>query len=76
MNGPMSNLIEFSKDFNCPLGSPMNPIKKCKVWWPVIKIYDGDIDNCDYFRNEKFQKHFETMKQSYFNYGHKQADMI
>jgi len=30
--GPMSNLEEFSKDFNCPLGSRMNPKNKCKVW--------------------------------------------
>ncbi|XP_055637521.1 neprilysin-2 isoform X1 [Toxorhynchites rutilus septentrionalis] len=30
--GPMSNMIEFSKDFNCPTGSPMNPVQKCEVW--------------------------------------------
>ncbi|KOX75065.1 Membrane metallo-endopeptidase-like 1 [Melipona quadrifasciata] len=29
--GPLSNMEEFSKDFNCPLGSKMNPRKKCAV---------------------------------------------
>ncbi|CAH1722964.1 unnamed protein product [Chironomus riparius] len=30
--GPLSNMKEFSKDFNCPEGSPMNPAHKCEVW--------------------------------------------
>ena len=32
VNGPLSNSAEFSKDFNCPVGSKMNPINKCVVW--------------------------------------------
>ncbi|XP_070498436.1 neprilysin-2-like [Chironomus tepperi] len=30
--GPLSNMKEFSKDFNCLEGSPMNPVHKCEVW--------------------------------------------
>jgi len=32
VNGPFSNMPEFSKDWGCPAGSPMNPVKKCSVW--------------------------------------------
>ncbi|KAF6197918.1 hypothetical protein GE061_007661 [Apolygus lucorum] len=32
VRGPLSNMEDFSKDFNCPTGSPMNPVKKCTVW--------------------------------------------
>ena len=32
VQGPFSNMKEFATDFRCPVGSQMNPIKKCKVW--------------------------------------------
>lgn len=32
VNGPMSNLEEFSNDFECELGSEMNPPEKCHLW--------------------------------------------
>lgn len=30
--GPLSNMVEFSTEFNCPTGSRMNPESKCEVW--------------------------------------------
>lgn len=30
--GSLFNSKQFSKDFKCPIGSRMNPAKKCTVW--------------------------------------------
>lgn len=32
VNGPLSNLPEFSRDWQCRAGSKMNPSHKCTVW--------------------------------------------
>ncbi len=32
VNGALSNFDEFSKAFDCPLGSAMNPETKCEMW--------------------------------------------
>lgn len=32
VNSPLQNFEEFSKVFNCPVDSPMNPSLKCKLW--------------------------------------------
>jgi len=32
VKGPFSNMPEFARDFNCPIGSPMNRVNKCSVW--------------------------------------------
>lgn len=30
--GSLANLNEFSKEFNCPLNSYMNPVQKCDLF--------------------------------------------
>ena len=30
--GPISNLPDFSQEFNCRPGTKMNPVDKCVVW--------------------------------------------
>ncbi|KAG9511152.1 Neprilysin-2, partial [Fragariocoptes setiger] len=32
IQGTLSNLPQFAESFNCKLGTPMNPVKKCSVW--------------------------------------------
>ena len=30
--GPLSQSADFSRDWDCPLGAPMNPVKRCGLW--------------------------------------------
>jgi membrane metallo-endopeptidase-like protein 1 len=32
VKGPLSNSYDFAAAYNCPVGTPMNPLKKCRVW--------------------------------------------
>lgn len=33
--GSVSQFEEFGRVFHCPRGSPMHPLNKCAVWWPL-----------------------------------------
>ena len=30
--GPLSQSRDFSRDWNCPSGAPMNPVDRCGLW--------------------------------------------
>ncbi|KAE9413844.1 hypothetical protein Angca_003732, partial [Angiostrongylus cantonensis] len=32
VNRVLANQPEFAAAFNCPVGTPMNPTKRCAVW--------------------------------------------
>lgn len=40
VNVPLANFEHFSRAYDCPVGSRMNPLKKCVLWW--FFIYDDD----------------------------------
>lgn len=44
--GSASQFEEFGRVFHCPRGSPMNPVNKCAVWWPLTPPRDLTTPGC------------------------------
>lgn len=68
--GSLSNLPEFSKEFSCPLGSKMNPVKKCVVWWTSPIIWPNELsitwnkNECSNLENLKWIPKVNVLEQS------------